>query len=80
MAPNGDFSTTGAPTFTDEDKISSWALEHVLYMAKKGIIKGSDGKFMPKAVTTMETASGYATTTREQAVAMSLRSFNSIGN
>jgi hypothetical protein len=28
----------------------------------------------------METASGYATTTREQAVAMSLRTFNSIGD
>lgn len=80
MAPNGDFSSTGAPTFTDADKISSWALEHVLYMAKQGIIKGSDGKFMPKAVTTMETASGYATTTREQAIAMSLRTFNSVGN
>jgi len=28
--------------------------------------------------TTKETASGYATTTREQAVAMSLRTYNSI--
>lgn len=78
MVPTGDFATTGAPKFSDEDKISSWALEHVLYMAKQGIIKGTDGRFEPKAVTTKETASGYATTTREQAVAMSLRTYNSI--
>ena len=79
MVPDGDFSTAGAPTFTDERKISSWALEHVKYMSKLGIIKGADGKFMPKATTTAETASGYATTTREQAVAMSLRTFKSLG-
>jgi hypothetical protein len=73
MAPSGDFSTAGAPTFSDQKDISSWALEHVLFMAKMGIIKGSEGKFMPKAVTTAEKASGYATTTREQALVMSTR-------
>lgn len=75
MAPNGDFSTTGAPTFTDKKEISSWALNHVLFMARLEVIKGTDGKFMPKATTTAQTASGYATTTREQAIAMSVRSF-----
>ncbi len=75
MAPGSDFSTDGAPAFTDQKDISSWALEHVLYMAKLGIIKGSDGKFMPKAITTAQTSAGYATTTREQAIAMSVRSF-----
>lgn len=47
MAPGGDFSTFGAPTFSDRKDISSWALDHVLFMAKLGIIKGTDGKFMP---------------------------------
>lgn len=75
MAPGGDFSTTGAPTFSDQKDISSWALEHVKFMSKAGIIKGSDGKFMPKAATTAQKAAGYATTTREQAIAMSVRSF-----
>jgi len=75
MAPGGDFSTNGAPTFIDQKDISSWALEHVMFMGKSGIIKGTDGKFMPKAVTTAQTAAGYATTTREQAIAMSVRSF-----
>lgn len=79
MAPGADFSTTGSPTFTDEKDISSWALEHVKYMSKLEIIKGTDGKFMPKAVTSAEIASGYANTTREQAIAMSLRTFNKFG-
>lgn len=73
MVPGGDFSTAGAPSFTDKKNISAWALEHALFMAKMGIINGADGKFMPKAVTTTEKASGYATTTREQALAMSTR-------
>lgn len=79
MVPGIDFSTTGAPTFTDQKNISFWALEHVKYMSKLEIIKGTDGKFMPKAVTTAEIASGYANTTREQAVAMSVRTFNRFG-
>ncbi|HHV59445.1 MAG TPA: S-layer homology domain-containing protein [Clostridiaceae bacterium] len=73
MAPDVDFSIEGAPTFTDEEHISSWALEHVKFMSKLGIIKGADGKFMPKAVTPAEEAMGYATTTCEQAVIMSTR-------
>lgn len=75
MAPGGNFSTSGAPAFSDSKDISSWAMDHVLFMAKLGIIKGTDGKFMPKAITTAQTAAGYATTTREQAIAMSVRSF-----
>jgi len=75
MAPGADFSTEGAPAFTDQKDISSWALEHVKFMSKNEIIKGTDGKFMPKATTTAEKASGYATTTREMALAMSVRSY-----
>lgn len=75
MAPKADFSTAGAPNFSDKNDISDWALEHVLFMAKLEIIKGTDGKFMPKATTSAQTAAGYATTTREQAIAMSVRSF-----
>lgn len=78
MAPGGDFSTEGAPSFSDQKDISSWAMEHVLFMARLGIIKGADGKFMPKAVTDAQKASGYATTTREQAIAMSVRSYDKV--
>ena len=75
MAPDADFSTDGAPAFTDSADISSWALEHVKFMSKAGIIKGTNGKFMPRATTSAQEASGYAVTTREQAVAMSVRIF-----
>lgn len=75
MVPSADFSTDAAPSFKDENNISVWALEHVKYMSKIGIIKGSDGNFMPKAVTSAQIASGYANTTREQAIAMGVRTF-----
>lgn len=73
MVPTADFSTNGAPTFKDEKHISIWALEHVKYMSKIGIIKGTDGNFMPKAITSSQIAEGYANTTREQAIAMGVR-------
>lgn len=75
MAPNSDYSTVGAPSFIDQKDISPWALEHVLYMSKLGVIKGTNGKFIPKATTSAQEATGYATTTREQAIAMSVRTF-----
>lgn len=73
IAPNADFSIAGAPSFTDQRDISSWALEHVLFMSKMGIIKGESGKFMPRPITDDQKAKGYAITTREQAIAMSVR-------
>lgn len=73
IAPNADYSTAGAPAFTDQAAISGWALNDCLYIAKLGIIKGSDGKFMPRAVTQAQFAAGYANTSREQALAMSVR-------
>lgn len=78
IAPDADYSTTGAPTFTDQADISGWALNDCLYIAKLGIIKGSDGKFMPRAITQAQTAAGYANTSREQALAMSVRSVDKV--
>ncbi len=46
-----DASFTG---FTDEAEISDWAKEAVLYLAKKGVIKGNNGKFDPKGTFTRE--------------------------
>lgn len=73
IAPDADYSTVGAPTFSDQKDISGWALNDCLYMAKIGIIKGSDGKFMPRAVSEAQKAMGYANTSREQALAMGVR-------
>lgn len=47
-------------------------------MSKIGIIKGIDGNFMPKAITSAQIAEGYANTTREQAIAMGVRAFENI--
>lgn len=75
MFPEGDYSIENAPSFSDEKFISSWALEHVKYMSKLGIIVGSKGKFMPRALTSAEKAALYGMTTREQAIAISYRTF-----
>lgn len=73
IAPDADYSIDGAPEFSDRRDISDWALNDCLYMAKIGIIKGTDGKFMPRAITDAQKAVGYANTSREQALAMSVR-------
>ncbi len=62
--PQADFSTAGSEKFTDEQLISSWALESVKFMNKNGLIKGSNGIVDPKG-----------TTTREQAVLIILRTY-----
>jgi len=58
MVPDGDFSTAGAPVFSDQSEISPWALESVKYVTKMNIIRGTDGKFMPRATTTAQKAAG----------------------
>lgn len=73
ITPDVDYSTAGAPVFSDQKDISDWALSDCLYMAKTGIVKGSDGKFMPRAISDAQKAIGYANTSREQALAMSVR-------
>lgn len=71
--PGEDRSVSGTPVFTDQALISSWALEHVLYMNRIGVLKGSNNKFMPRPITPEEIASGIGTTSREAAIAISLR-------
>lgn len=66
--------TSGVAVFADDADISAFAKPSVYYMVKMGIIKGIDEThFAPKSVTTEQEAAGYATATREQAVALSLR-------
>jgi hypothetical protein len=48
-------------------------------MFKAGILAGdSSGNFMPKAVTTAQEAAGYGIATREQAVALSVRTYEKL--
>jgi hypothetical protein len=78
IAPDADYSIDGAPEFSDRKDISDWALNDCLYMAKIGIIKGTDGRFMPRAITDAQKAVGYANTSREQALAMSVRAIEKL--
>jgi len=79
MKPNADFSTAGVKDFRDQSNISSWAIGATKYMFKINIITGdSNGDFMPKATTTAQEASGYGMATREQAIALSVRTYEKV--
>lgn len=66
--------TSGAAIFADDGDISDYAKPSVYYMSKMGVIKGvDDTHFAPRNVTPEQEAMGYATATREQALALSLR-------
>lgn len=75
LYPSLDYSHSADPVFKDQALIASYAIDHVLFMNKEGIIKGSDGNFMPRPITEDHKRTGYGTTTREQAIAISVRIF-----
>lgn len=79
IAPAADYSITGVKDFPDQANISSWAVNATKYMSKLGIIKGDEsGNFMPKATTTEQTAAGYGMATREAAIIMAVRIFDTV--
>lgn len=79
IQPDADFSIIGVKDFPDQKFISSWAVEATKYMSKIGIITGdAQGNFMPKAITTAQEASRYGSATREQAIALSLRTYEKL--
>ncbi|NCC66626.1 MAG: S-layer homology domain-containing protein [Clostridia bacterium] len=79
IAPNSDYSITGVKDFPDQKDISSWAVDGTKYMSKLGIIKGDDaGNFMPKATTTAQIAAGYGMATREAAILMTVRTYETM--
>lgn len=72
--PQGDYSIAGVKDFPDQKNISPWANEATKYMNKIGVITGdAKGNFMPKATTPAQEAAGYGMATREQAIALSVR-------
>ena len=69
------------PPFADDDIISGWARESVYFMAVHGIIgPGANNMFNPRAITPAQEAIGFATTTREQALVISLRMLENLGS
>ncbi len=69
------FNYTMPPKFADDMKISDWAKPSVYFMATHEIIKGvdSNNNFGPRAITSAEQASNYASATREQSLIISMR-------
>ncbi|MEA4920343.1 MAG: S-layer homology domain-containing protein [Clostridiaceae bacterium] len=79
IAPNADYSIGGVKDFPDQKDISSWAVEGTKYMSRLEIIKGDEsGNFMPKATTTAQTAAGYGMATREAAILMTVRTYETM--
>lgn len=75
----GDYSIEGIKDFPDQKYISAWAVDATKYMSKLGIIKGdSSGNFMPKATTTVQEAKGYGMATREAAILMTVRTYETM--
>ncbi len=71
--------TTGIQPFADDGDISDYAREPVYFLAKYNVILGIDAThFAPQNLTYEQTATGYATATKEQAILMSLRTLNNI--
>jgi hypothetical protein len=79
IAPAADYSVTGIKDFPDQKNIAAYAVDATKYMSKLGIIKGdSAGNFMPKATTTAQTAAGYGMATREAAILMTVRTYDTM--
>jgi len=77
LYPQADYSIADVKDFPDQKYISPWAVEAAKYMNKIGIIVGdAKGNFMPKATTKAQEAAGYGMAAREQAIAMSLRTYD----
>jgi hypothetical protein len=76
FATDGQFTinfTRPAP-FADDANISDWAKDSVYFMAANSIILGvGNNNFAPRAITSAEQATGYASATREQAIIIGLR-------
>ena len=65
-----------AEKFADDGFISDWAKDSVYFMAENAIINGiGEGKFAPRNVTQEQEDALYANSTREQAVAISVRMY-----
>ena len=70
---------SGVPKYADDAQISDYAKPSVYFMTKYNVISGvGNGMFAPKNTNSMEEAEHYANATREQAIAMSLRSFKNL--
>ncbi len=79
IKPDGDYSIAGVMDFPDQKYISAYAVDATKYMSKTKIITGdAKGNFMPKATTSAQEAAGYGMATREQAIALTVRTYENM--
>jgi len=65
--------------FADDAKISDWAKPSVYFMTANKIIAGTgNNMFSPRATTAAEEAALYASATREQALAIAVRTVENL--
>ena len=70
---------SGVKQFSDHNDISDYAKPSVYFMVKYNVLSGvGNNMFAPKNVTPAQEAAMYANATREQAIVMSLRSFENL--
>ena len=70
---------SGVKEFADDADISDYAKPSVYFMVKNGVLTGiGNNLFAPKNTTSTQEATLYANATREQAIALSLRSFEKL--
>lgn len=70
---------SGVKKFDDDELISDYAKPSVYFLVKYNVLNGiGDNLFAPKNTTSAQAAMQYANATREQAIAMALRSFKTL--
>ena len=76
---NYTINYSGVQKFADDADISDYARPSVYFMVKYGVLSGvGDNKFAPKNTNSAQEAVNYANATREQAIVMSLRSYENL--
>lgn len=81
IATDDDYTInySGVEKFADDTDISDYAKPSVYFLVKYGVLSGiGDNKFAPRNVNSVQEAEQYANATREQAIVMSLRSFENL--
>ena len=82
LSTDGGYTLTYlmAARFADDANISPWAKDSVYFMVANNIIQGmGSNMFAPRATTSTQEAAGYATATREQALAIAVRMVENLG-
>lgn len=77
--PSLEIKSTGTKKFSDDEFISGWARESVYFMAERNIISGiGNNMFVPNSGISDEDARQFASSTREQSLAIAVRVYENM--